>query len=349
MSLNVFRISHALSLPLQAAVLGDKAVIRIQRDQHLLHDPALPVIGPLYVETRNEGADSTLRLETDIPGSEIAFPRLRNLSPDDEERRPRSLATLDNDIPVWIEWRYYEGVFRKDYDDDDDNEDDGKHPAPPRFVVQRISRLARLLSDQETPSEFLVPECVGYVHDKERSRFGFVFESLSPAPSQKPSLTVRIRIAYMVATSIWYLHATNWLHKGLRSENVVFECGSATVDVRHKKPFVCGFDYSRPAIIGEKTEQPLENPLHDMYRHPKVQFSVPREGRSGFNKLHDVYSLGVVLFEIAVWKPIHTVLGFGSPGPIKTSMVKSVQSSLLEAENIALIESEAGDAVASTV
>jgi hypothetical protein len=113
-------------------------------------------------------------------------------------------------------------------------------------VAQRISRLARLLGDREKPSEFLVPECVGYVHDKEPSRFGFVFKSLhvSPAPNgrlhppptppttllellsggaPKPSLTTRIRIARTVATSIWYLHATNWLHKGLRSENAVWK------------------------------------------------------------------------------------------------------------------------------
>jgi hypothetical protein len=236
-----------------------------------------------------------------------------------------------------------------------------------------------------------VPECVGYVHDRERSRFGFVFKSLhvSPVPNgrlypppttllkllsggvQKPSLTTRIRIARAVATSIWYLHATNWLHKGLRSENVVCGCGSSAtnttttmtmtmtmtmtttamrIDIRNEKPFLYGFNYSRPTNPGEETERPVENLLHDIYRHPKVQFDVPREGRSGFNKLHDVYSLGVALFKIAVWKPVYKVLGVnGGHGAIKASAAKSVESRLLAAENIAFLEAEAGDAIASAV
>lgn len=205
------------------------------------------------------------------------------------------------------------------------------------------------------------------MHDEDSSRFGVVFKSLSPSAgtddhfstpitllqllsdgtANKPSLTIRVRIAHMVANSIWYLHATNWLHKGLRSENIVFERGS---DVRNEKPFLCGFDYSRPANIGEETERPLETLLHDMYRHPKVQFDVPREGRSGFNKLHDIYSLGVVLYEIAIWKPIvKVILGDDGASPIKASLAKSVQSCLLAAEKIALLEGEAGDAVASAV
>jgi len=336
----------------------------------------------IAVDAGNESA------ETNHPGSEIALAKLGNLSPDTEARQPRSLATLDGDIPVWVEWRYYEGIFKEDCSDDDDDDDDEHdgdsdkdHPGPPPFVAQRISRLARLLGDREKPSEFLVPECVGYVHDKERSRFGFVFKSLdaSPAPNgrlhppptppttllellsggaPKPSLTTRIRIARTVATSIWYLHATNWLHKGLRSENVVFGRGSSAtsmtkIDIRNEKPFLCGFDYSRPADPGEETERPVENLLHDMYRHPKVQFDLPREGgRSGFNKLHDVYSLGVVLFEIAVWKPVYEVLGVddgGGPGAIKAAVAKSVESRLLAAENVAFLEAEAGDAVASAV
>ena len=326
----------------------------------------------IAIETGNEGADSTVGSspspETDAPGSEIPFRHLTNLSAETEERPARSLATCtltnDDEIQVWIEWRYYQELPLEDSDSESDN--DNNHPTPPPFITQRISRLARLLSDREKPTEFLVPESIGYVHDEEHSRFGFVFKSLSPSPesnnyphhpitlldllsstaTHKPSLTIRIRIARMVATSIWYLHATNWLHKGLRSENIVFEGG---VDLRSEKPFICGFDYSRPANIGEETERPVENLLYDLYRHPKVQFDVPREGRSGFNKVHDIYSLGVVLYEIAVWKPVMKVLGVDGAGAIKASVAKSVQDRLLGGESIALLESEAGDAVASAV
>ena len=63
----------------------------------------------IAVETGSEDAsstaDSSLRSKTDIPGSEIAFHKLKNLFPDTEERPPRSLTTLssNDEIPVWIE------------------------------------------------------------------------------------------------------------------------------------------------------------------------------------------------------------------------------------------------------
>lgn len=371
---DLFELMHSLKESTQASTDdGDKR--RRAYEDRIIRMTRFKAVS-IAIEIGNEGADSTvgssLGPETDTPGSEIPLCQLRNLSPDTEERPARSLATCtfggDDEIQVWIEWRYYEELLVEDSDDDNEN----NHPSPPPFVAQRISRLARLLSDREKPAEFLVPECIGYVQDEENSRFGFVFKSLSPASgtdgyhhrpitllgllssttTQKPSLTARVHIARMVATSIWYLHATNWLHKSLRSENIVFERGSATVtgvDLRNEKPFICGFDYSRPANIGEETERPVENLLHDMYRHPKVQFDVPREGRSGFNKLHDIYSLGVVLYEIAVWKPITKALGVDGAGAIKASMAKSVHSRLLAADSIALLESQAGDAVASAV
>jgi hypothetical protein len=85
----------------------------------------------IAVDTGNESA------ETNHPGPEIALAKLRDLSPDTEARQPRSLATLDGDIPVWTEWRYYEGIFKEDCSDDgdDDDEHDGNsdkdHPAHP--------------------------------------------------------------------------------------------------------------------------------------------------------------------------------------------------------------------------
>jgi hypothetical protein len=84
----------------------------------------------IAVDTGNESA------ETNHPGSDIAFAKLGNLSLDTEARQPRSLAALDDDIPLWIKWRYYEGIFNEDCSSDDERDNSDKnHPGPPPFVA----------------------------------------------------------------------------------------------------------------------------------------------------------------------------------------------------------------------
>jgi len=60
------------------------------------------------------------------------------------------------------------------------------------------------------------------------------------------------------------------------------------------------------------TEKPPENAASDLYRHPRVQGTGNRETASagGFKKSYDLYSLGVVLLEIAYWKPLTKYLEF---------------------------------------
>lgn len=42
-----------------------------------------------------------------------------------------------------------------------------------------------------------------------------------------------------------------------------------------------------------------------MYRHPYVQ---SENKRGSFRKSHDIYSLGLILLEIAAWKPLEQIL-----------------------------------------
>ena len=44
-----------------------------------------------------------------------------------------------------------------------------------------------------------------------------------------------------------------------------------------------------------------ENPIRNSYRHPDRWGLLPV---APFRKVHDIYSLGVVLLEIAFWKPV---------------------------------------------
>lgn len=237
--------------------------------------------------------------------------------------------------PIWIEWR------------------DCTHlPMSPSINVvrDRIANLAVLLQGARTLKDFNVPACLGYVDFPTEDRIGLVFrprqadhsgiplslyELLKSRP--KPSLTVRIQLARTIATSLWYLHAANWMHKGLRSGNIVFEDAANICS-----PLLAGFDYSRPAEAGEGTDKATENRIHELYRHPAVQFDVPRDGNYGFRKLHDVYALGVVLFEIGTWQCIEDFLDVGSDDYVRRQDIKEVKGTLLSNQSMERLAGEAG-------
>ena len=245
---------------------------------------------------------------------------------------------------VWIEWKTYE---------------------PPPFqptgpdpkILERVKALAALLKENNRTEMFRAPHCLGYFQDideetgEDHCRFGLVFEKPSTAhPSTRPislhtlltspeidmpSLTDRIMLMRLLSETLERLHAVNWLHKGLRSSNILFfsDCGPA--EISYSDPYISGFDYSRPAMNDDLTEKPPENASSDVYRHPRVQGSGLREGpspSSAFKKSYDLYSLGVILLEIAYWKPIDAILGIPQLEKAKPSVVFSVRKRLLDEE-----------------
>lgn len=104
-----------------------------------------------------------------------------------------------------------------------------------------------------------------------------------------------------------YLHSVDWLHKGLRSHNILFFNPPNSLPKYHS-PTISGFAYARPNLPEEKTDRPLRPSKDDIYRHPDVvRGAAPRSQKS-----HDIYSLGVVLVEIAYWQPIDQIMGIGN-------------------------------------
>jgi hypothetical protein len=55
----------------------------------------------------------------------------------------------------------------------------------------------------------------------------------------------------------------------------------------------------------QDTERPPQFPAHEIYRHPDIQ----AEGSVSFKEIYDIYSLGIILLEIAQWKSLVTLLG----------------------------------------
>jgi hypothetical protein len=116
------------------------------------------------------------------------------------------------------------------------------------------------------------------------------------------------------------LHAVNWLHKGIFSQNVVFhfggdEDGDAGLGYDPENPILSGFEYSRPD--GTETTARDVDVVWDLYRWPGIQRQAPTERNS--KKTYDLYSLGLVLLEIAHWEKLHTVMRLGEKAKAKAA------------------------------
>jgi hypothetical protein len=228
--------------------------------------------------------------------------------------------------PVIIEWKHFDRSLPRD------------------DTVDRIQDIARYLhatSSCRSP-DLPVLECIGYVEDFEQPRCCFLYllprtftSPINESPSPKvtirtladlipaqfsrkavPPLEHRYRLAQTLAIALFRLHLTGWLHKGIRSSNIVFldsqdEQNKADVLL---SPWLLGFDYSRPdrvTAISDRAPTEMTSSEWDLYVHPdymtarhEAQSSSNDDGR--YKRTYDIYSLGLVLFEIALWEPLST-------------------------------------------
>lgn len=156
--------------------------------------------------------------------------------------------------------------------------------------------------------------------------------------SKKPSLTKRIALAHAIANCLFHLHAVNWLHKGIRSESIVFFTALGA-EPNYRQPILCGFDYARPDVSEEKTDPTLDIFDNELYRHPHTLGNSLRRSR----KTYDMYSLGVVLVEIAYWKGIDSIIDIPKEPRAARKTLRSIRRILLGDESRTSIEASMGE------
>ena len=88
----------------------------------------------------------------------------------------------------------------------------------------------------------------------------------------------------------------DWVHQGINSHNFVFLHVNER-QVEFTFPILQRFQYSRPKLA-PSINQAVDDIAFAVYRHPSRQGT----GRQGHTKMHDLYSLGVVLLEIGLWQ-----------------------------------------------
>lgn len=210
-----------------------------------------------------------------------------------------------NESFVLVEWKCYDNKWTSK---------SGKE------LYIRVGELAQLLHHpgKHGLASLRVLDCLGWFHDTQECRFGFVFViiespvslfSLIPQKPQKgvlaPPLGLKFQLASMLAKCLHDIHAIGWLHKNISAHNIIFSpsLGAMTSNVA---PYLTGFNHSRTDEEKAFTEGPSNSNRHVEYQHPEYRASGNRT-MSRFNRIHDYYSLGLVLLEIALWTPFNRI------------------------------------------
>ena len=238
---------------------------------------------------------------------------------------------------AWIEWRQYRLVSSE------------RHPrkdVPLSKNLIRVKQLVALLQSAKQ-HEFCTPECLGWFDDRDHgkkylnpSRFGLVFKKPANGKTpitlseminthSKPSLNDRMLLAHLIARCLLYLHAVNWLHKGLRSDSIIFVPTGNDVDFA--RPYVTGYDYARPDKDGEtslSTTGESSDTSAQLYVHPDYQGHL---AKGNYRKTFDIYSLGIVLLEIVRWKHIREIMDLKAD--LSEEDITKVKARLLNPEN----------------
>lgn len=184
-------------------------------------------------------------------------------------------------------------------------------PAGATIRMERnIQALADLLNTRGPP-DFHSLRCTSWFHEEEDTRLGLVFEypegyngfkSLReliqmPGSNQRPTLAQRFLIVKKIGEALlkWHISA-NWVHQGVASHNIYFFKPRNSASYDYSCPYLCGFEFARPSD-GISLSIAVEDFEQNVYRHPTRQ-GAPSKYHT---KHHDLYSYGILLFEVGVW------------------------------------------------
>lgn len=186
-----------------------------------------------------------------------------------------------------------------------------------------------------------VLDCIGYVQNRIDKSFSFVFrfpagaakdvepislqklfplgqngwserhkKGLKPqSPLHKPALSMRFAMAQSLSQSLALLLACGVLHKGITPTNIVFFQKEGTGNSKHvnhdlSRPFISGFSWARlhgsEYISDTVPSQDIASSIGLLHAHPAYSFTTEQR----YLKVFDVYSLGLVLLQIGLWRGI---------------------------------------------
>jgi len=187
-------------------------------------------------------------------------------------------------------------------------------------LFTRLESLAELLNSAEQRKNLHVLHCSGFYHDPKQYAYGLIYDFPQPPIESEDELCVttlqtliksdtgamhlpvlgdRFQLAHNLAESVLEFHKVAWLQKGISSFNIVIFHSGKELNTPVDRMYFMGFLNSRQNEEFAFTEGPGNDPEHEDFQHPEYS-----EGRLRFKPEFDYYSLGIVLLELGMWRPL---------------------------------------------
>ncbi|KAG9189814.1 hypothetical protein G6011_06682 [Alternaria panax] len=192
--------------------------------------------------------------------------------------------------------------------------DEHRSPGEIADMKARIGLLANVL-EVEKPESFRCLQLYNWKHEEHNRQFVYhfripenykkksltLFDAMRNSERQsRPTLDERLTMAYHIAEAVEQWHRVDWVHQSISSHNIIFlkpDTGGTQDRWDFNAPLLHGFDFARP-LANPSIGRYVEKIELNIYRHLERQ----GENRNGHKKEHDLYSLGVVLLEIGLWR-----------------------------------------------
>lgn len=187
-------------------------------------------------------------------------------------------------------------------------------------MFERVAQLVSMIkSAQDLPRSRILP-CLGTFHAPNRKGFGLVYTfpntTVPPIRLNKlmrhskddspitPDPAEKLNLAKQLVLAVQSFHTSGWIHKSLSSLNILFfpDAADDPSSIDLTRPYLIGFDHSRPGGGGEYTKAADQLDAAKEYQHPLY-----RNGISGARRVFDYYSLGLVLLEVGLWTSISAI------------------------------------------
>jgi hypothetical protein len=182
-------------------------------------------------------------------------------------------------------------------------------------VIEEIEKLVRTLrSASKNSATFRVLDCAGWYEAPDH--FGIVYRPPVMGPDVRcqslgnilldpkyldllqQDLENRLNLSKALAWTLFELHSVDWVHESFNPDNIILfgeeVPGHGIIKFDWGAPYLVGFDSSRTNTgVSGKANLDAQWNIR-LYTHPDRQSQTYRR----YHKIHDIYSLGVVLLEI---------------------------------------------------
>jgi hypothetical protein len=183
----------------------------------------------------------------------------------------------------------------------------------PAYVTEMVKETASILASS-SPTVTGILRCIGWVHNHPLHAFDLYLSIpptlchatprslrsiLTTSGAPRHSLSARLAVAKKLAAAVFYMHLSRFVHKNIRPETILlFTPGTYPDELG--PPFLVGFEQARqmwPDVASRL--RGTVDAERAVYLHPSRHGTCASDT---YTVRHDMFSLGVVLIELALWK-----------------------------------------------